>query len=190
MSRAFMISSTMVVVVGSWWNGVSTVQKGTPAKSNAVVAAKNEDVHVRYARAHLELAEFDLKRAAEYNAIIPNIVNPSEILRLKRHVEFDQTRLQQRLQGENADVNEFCIRAAETALHVARERVNFEKRMYDHSPSKMGELNVKRSELVATLAEINLERTRLYDPDESLLDYIQWQIEDLRYQMSELHQLH
>jgi hypothetical protein len=190
MSKSFMVLSTMVLVAGSWWSGVRTVPEVTPAKPDSDVAAETEDIQVRYARAHLELAQFDLKRAGEYNSIIPNIVNPSEILRLKRHVEFDQTRLEQRLRGEEADVKEFCIRAAETALQVARERVVYEKRMYEHSPSKMGELNVKRAELVATLAGINLERTRQYDPEESVLNYLQWQIEDLRYQMSELHQLH
>lgn len=189
MSRAFMVSSTMVLVAGSFWSGASTVQKD-PAKSDSVVAAETEDIHVRYARAHLELAQFDLKRAAEYNAIIPNIVGPGEVQRLERHVEFDRVRLEERLQGKDADVKEFCVRAAETALEVARDRVNYAARMQDHSPSKMGSLNVKRAELVATLAEINLERTQQYDPEESVLNYLQWQLEDLRYQMSELHQLH
>lgn len=190
MTKTFMVLSTLIVVGGSWWNGARTVQEVTPSKPDSNIASETEDIHVRYARAHLELAQFDLKRAGEYNSIIPNIVNSSEILRLKRHVEFDQVRLQQRLRGEEADVKEFCRRAAETALEVARERVKYEKRMYDHSPSKMGELNVKRAELVATLAEMNLERTRQYDPGESVIHYLQWQLEDLRYQMSELHQLH
>ena len=190
MSREFMVSSTMILVVGSFWNGASTVQKVTTEKSDSLVAAETEDIHVRYARAHLELAQFDLKRAAEYNAIIPNIVGPGEVQRLERHVEFDRVRLEERLQGKDADVQEFCVRAAETALQVARDRVNYAARMQDHSPSKMGSLNVKRAELVATLAEINLERTQQYDPEESVLNYLQWQLEDLRYQMSELHQLH
>ena len=190
MRTLFMVSSTVILVVGSWWNGVSSVQEFVTTNTDTAVVGNNEDLNVRYARAHLELAKFDLERATQYNSIIPHLVGPDEIQRLKQHVEFDRVRLEQRLKGEKADVKEFCIRAAETALHVARERVNYEQHMSDHEPNKMGEFNVKRAQLVAKLAEINLERTRQYNPDESLLNYIQWQIEDLRYQMSELHQFH
>jgi hypothetical protein len=174
---------------------VSMVQIGSLSIANAdqpqgvlTSSESNDDetIEVRYARARLGLAKLDLRRAIEWNKRVPNLLSTATIEKLRQHVVLHDEQLKQCLRGENTDFHEVCIRSAEIALVIAKADVTRTRAIHERMPSASTELDVERALAVATIAELNLEKTRTEKTSQSLLSQIQRQIEELRVQVLEL----
>lgn len=147
----------------------------------------DESVEVRFARAHLELAKLDLRRATEFNKRTPNLLSDAFIEKLKLHVVIDEQQLEQCLRQEDADAHQICIRSAEAAVEIAEANGKRKRAIHRRMPTTSSALDVERAEAVAEIAKLHLERTRAVEDDSSsILTHLQWQIDELRHQVLEL----
>ena len=153
----------------------------TASKSNNA-----ESLDVRFARAHLELAKLDLRRAMEANKRIPNLMSAAFFEELRLHAEIDEERLEQCLMGEDADSHQICIRSAEAAVKIAEADLKRKRTRHQRMPSTFSKLHVERAEVSAELAKLNLERAQELDGSEAAWTHLQWQIDELRHQVLEL----
>lgn len=152
-----------------------------PAESSA-----DESVRVRYARAHLELAKMDLRRAMELNVRMPNVLPLGTIDALRRHVEIDEEQLKQYLKGENADLRGIYIRSAEAAVKIAEANLKRDRAIAERLGDTSSGRDVEHAMVVAKLAKLNLERIRTEETSQSELTHLQWEIEELRNQVLDL----
>ena len=146
----------------------------------------NESIDIRYARAHLELAKLDLRRALEWNKRVPHLFPAVTIEKLRRHVVIDEEQLKQCLMGQDSDLHEVCIRTAEAAVEIAEADLKRKRGVHERMPTTFSALNVERSRAAAKVARLNLERTRAQETAESVVAHLQWQIDELRNQVLEL----
>jgi hypothetical protein len=142
-----------------------------------------ESIDVRYARAHLALTEFDLNQALLRNKQTPNLISPTTLAILRRHVAVAREELQQFLRGSGADMHEIFLRNAEAAMENAGAALETQRKLQQLSPGPTNNAALERAELVAKLTSLNFERTRDRKISESDVYSMRWQIEDLQNQV-------
>jgi hypothetical protein len=150
-------------------------------------AAEEESLEVRYARAHLELAKLDLERAKAWNKRIPNLFSERTIDFLRKHVEIDEEQLKQAMRPDYMDVHEIYIRTAKAALDLAEADVARKAKSYKAEHDHYSSLELDRAMALAQAARLNLERTLNQGGSLHSISYLQWQLEELRNQVLELH---
>lgn len=149
-------------------------------------AGESESLDVRFARAHLVLAKADLKRALELNKRFPNSVPLAALENYRKHVAIDEELLQQALEGSDGHVHKIYMRAAEISEQIAKDDLSRKRKTLKDFPSEMSELDVERAEAVLAVAQLNRMRTAKQEASLSSLEYLQWQIEQLRHELLEL----
>ncbi|MCY2985865.1 MAG: hypothetical protein NTY15_19740 [Planctomycetota bacterium] len=177
---AVILLSAMLTI--SWWSAKADQPESDGAAANSV---QNESVDVRLARAHIELAKMDLRRAQEANERI-RIYSVEFIEKLQLHVAIDEAELEQCLKGEDYDSHKVCVRSAEASLKVAEADLRGARAAYQPMPTADSALAAERAGMVVELAKLNLERAKGLSNSESVLTHLQWQIDELRHQVLEL----
>lgn len=157
----------------------------TTSTSSSELAAE-ESLDVRHARAHLELATLDLRRAQAWNKRIPGVFSDRTMDYLRKHVEMDSEQLKQALGSPNADLHEIYIRGAEAAVELADDDTRRKEAIQKSFPDEYNALELDRAIAVAKVAKLNLERTVAQKNSMHTLSHLQWQIEELRNQLLEL----
>ena len=153
------------------------------------------DLQIRYAEARQQLAELNLERATKANQVVPRAVGPREVARLTRHVEL--TRRQAEIARENprTTVKQTNLAAAEIAVANVRDdleaaRKANERTAMDVKLAAVAAVNMKRLEAMLEMAEIHLELLNRPNYVPSLIDEMQWHIDQLTNEVIELrHQL-
>ncbi len=145
-----------------------------------------ESLDVRHARAHLELAELEMRHALEWNKRIPGLFSERTIAYLRKHVEIDGEQLSQSIAHQNPDVHEIYIRGAQAAVELADADVQRRQAIYKSFPDNFHALELDRAIAVAKVAKLNLERTVAKKGSIDTLSQLQWQVEELRNQLLEL----
>jgi len=153
------------------------------------------ELQIRYAETRQQLAELNLERANKANQLVPNAVGPREVARLSRHV--DLTRRQADIATENprTTVKQTNLAAAEIAVAnvrddlVAARKAN-ERTAKDVKLAAVAAVNMKRLEAMLEMAEIHLELLSRPNYVPSLIDEMQWHIDQLTNEVIDLrHQL-
>ena len=153
------------------------------------------ELQIRYAETRQQLAELNLERANKANQLVPNAVGPREVARLSRHV--DLTRRQADIAKENprTTVKQTNLAAAEIAVAnvrddlVAARKAN-ERTAKDVKLAAVAAVNMKRLEAMLEMAEIHLELLNRPNYVPSLIDEMQWHIDQLTNEVIDLrHQL-
>ncbi len=153
------------------------------------------ELQIRYAETRQQLAELNLERANKANQLVPNAVGPREVARLSRHV--DLTRRQADIAKENprTTVKQTNLAAAEIAVAnvrddlVAARKAN-ERTTTDVKLAAVAAVNMKRLEAMLEMAEIHLELLNRPNYVPSLIDEMQWHIDQLTNEVIDLrHQL-
>ena len=165
-----------------WWSA----RADQPGQENSAAEDDRESVEIRFARAHVELAKLNLRRAVEANKRTPNVFSKEFMEKLHLHIAIDEAQLAQHLKGEDADAHQVCIRGAEASVKLAEADWKRKQDSHQQAPTAAGALVVERARLVAEIAKLNLERAKELNASESLLKHLQWQIEELRHQVLEL----
>jgi multidrug resistance efflux pump len=150
-------------------------------------AVEEESLEVRYARAHLELAKLDLERAKAWNKRVPNVFSQRTIDYLRKHVEIDEEQLKQAMRPDYSDVHEIYVRTAKAALDIAEADVARKAEGYKELRDPYTALELDRAVAFAHAARLNLERTLNQAGGLHSLSYLEWQVEELRNQILELH---
>ncbi len=175
---------------------VSGDETAAAEDNNAVADGKNvpdksgveeESLEIRYARAHLELAKLDLERAKAWNQRIPNVFSERTLDFLRKHVEIDEEQLKQAMRPDFVDVHEIYVRTAKAALDIAEADVARKAASYKKEHDHYSGLELDRAMAFAQAARLNLERTLNQGGALHSISYLQWQIEELRNQILELH---
>jgi hypothetical protein len=179
-----MVALSMGLVLA--WNGVGVFAQSPEARTNEDVAEADENLEVRYARAHVKLAMLDLKRAEYWNKMIPNMISARTIDFLRKHVEIDLEQLRQSQQEDYADVHQIYMRGAKAAVDLAEADVARKQAASKAAGDAYNTLELDRALAVADVARLNLERTKSQDRSMQTISDLQWQLEELRNQVLEL----
>jgi hypothetical protein len=165
-----------------------SIAKADPpaTKTPSIEPAAEESLDVRHARAHLELAKLDLRRAQEWNKRLPHLYSARTMDYLRKHVEIDREQLKQIVGRQYADVNEIYVRGAKAAVELADADVQRKQVMFKLAPDDYNALELDRAIAVAKVAKLNYERTAAQKNSIHTLSNLQWQIEELRNQLLEL----
>ena len=142
------------------------------------------------ARAHVELAKLNLRRALETNKRIPDVFPAEFIEKLRLHLVIDEAQLEQCIKGEDADSHEVCIRSTEASVKIAEANLKRTRAVHQRMPTPVNALKAKRAAVVARIATLNLEKVKHLENSESILTHLQWQIDELRHQVLELQMRH
>ena len=177
-----------MVVVGTALSCSLWHAKADDPKPENTTSASNdgESIEVRLARAHLDLASLNLRRAVDVNKRIPNVVPAAFIENLRLHVVIDEEQLKHCLNGEHIDSHEMCVRRAEAEVKIVEADVKRTSAIHRRMQTTTSKLDLERSTVMANIAKLNLERARDPEHSESTLTHLQWQIDELRHHVLEL----
>lgn len=145
-----------------------------------------ESIAVRYARAHLELAKLDLRRALEWNDRIPNLFTERELDSLRKHVEIDREQLKQSQRGYETSVYQVMLRTAETTVDSCLTEVSRRQEIYQASQNRFNAMELDHAIARLKVAKLNLARTMSQKESISTIAFLQWQIDELRNQLMEV----
>jgi hypothetical protein len=178
-----LITSLALAVIVT--NGCISIAQGEP-QQEAAPPDKQEPIEVRYARAHLALAELDLQQALQRNKRSPKVLSEATLDNLRRHVLIARQQLDQLTLGYEGDVHATFIRAAETAARNAREARIRQRQIHDKAPTASSAMELERAKAVEALAMLHLERTQARKVSDSDVYSLDWQIRGLQNQVLEL----
>lgn len=119
MSGVLMMALSVTTVSLSFL-AASAVQ---PEEETAPEKDRDESVEIRFARAHLEIAELDLESAMAMNSKVPNLFPVPLLESLRLHVEIDHAQLDRMLNGEGSGAHGVRIRSAEVSVTIAEADV-------------------------------------------------------------------
>jgi len=176
-----------VFLVGVFVLTVATTNADQPTA--ATTADQNEDqesLSVRYARAHLTLANLDLQRAMDVDKRYPNILPAAALESLKRHVEIDRAQLKQAQEAPYGNFHDIYTRSAQNAVAMAEADLKRKREVFARMPDNTTKYDAERAEAVLEIAKLHHEVTDEKESSISSMMYLQWQIEMLRNQLLEL----
>jgi hypothetical protein len=150
------------------------------------VAESPEDLQIRYAWARLRLAELDLERALAANRDTAGAIGEREIERLRNHIAVMEKRLEIARARPRTASRQAMVAAAEAARDNARGDLEAALRSRGRKDRSVSDLTVERLRAKLELAEIRLELCRNPEYELSLLDEMQWSIDQLTDQVIDL----
>lgn len=145
-----------------------------------------DDLQVRYAMARLKLAELDLERAVRANRATNGTIGDRELDRLRSHIRVMEKRLEIARARPRTASRQVIVAAAEAACEDARGDLDSAARSNERTPGSVSDLNLERLRAKLDLAEIRLELCRNPDYELSLLDEMQWNIDQLTDEVIDL----
>lgn len=149
-------------------------------------SSQTTGIRIRLAEARVRLAEYTLERAVEANRVVPGSVGPREIDRLQRNLGLTRRQLEIVRGHPRTTVRETNLAAAETGLAIARGDLEAALRANDRHRDSVSDINVKRLRSRLELAELQLELLRNPGYAPSVIDEMQWHIDQLTDQVIEL----
>jgi len=168
---------------------------GGAASRRSLDTLSPADLRVRYAESRRRLAELNLERAKRANQLSPKAVGPREVERLARHVELTSRQLEIARKKPRTTVKQTNLAAAEIAVANARADLQAARRANERTAvstklAAVTDVNIRRLEASLEMAEIHLELLNRPDYVPSLIDEMQWHIDQLTNEVIDLrHQL-
>lgn len=149
-------------------------------------AAAAADLQVRYAMARLRLAELDLERALAANRAVPAAVAPRELERLRNHIRLVRRQVEIIRERPRTAARQATIAAAEAGRDNVRADLEAALAANHRVPGAVSDLNVERLRARLELAEIRIALCKNPDYELSILDEMQWNIDQLTDQLIDL----
>ena len=168
---------------------------GRVATQQSLAGLSPAELQVRYAESRQRLAELNLERAKRANQLVPKVVGPREVDRLARHVELTRRQVEIARKNPRTTVKQTNLAAAEIAVADAQAdleaaRKANERTADDLKLAAVAEVNIDRLAAVLEMAEIHLELLNRPNYVPSLIDEMQWHIDQLTNEVIDLrHQL-
>lgn len=179
--------------------GVLFVVASYPANSVRRLAAselpvQEENFEIQLAKAHVALSKLDLERALAANSREAGVISGEEIDKLKLHVEFDEAYLNQLLEHKTLDTHQAGVSAVrgwvEASVKLAETDLKRVSGVNQLAPSPANALNVERAKLVLEIANLNRNYSKVLSAAEANYKVLQWQIDQLRHDVTELQRYH
>jgi hypothetical protein len=167
-TSALTISAFLLGGIAVWaLDGQDAVKQEAPPKE--------ESLDVRYARAHLAMAEANLARVETANRRVANAVAGVVVGGYQQDLAVAKVRLQAAL-GEAQEPADFWLRVAEASAKTADRNWRSAAAANQKVAGTIHELDIERLRLRAEVSQLNLERGRAL-ADASPEARLQWQIE-------------
>jgi len=157
-----------------------------PASGRLAEAEQAAELKLRYATARVRLAELDLQRALAANQAVRGAIGDREIERLKHHVELTRRQHAIVLESPRTAARLATEAAAEAAIAEARGDLAAALGANHRVPGSVSDLNVQRLQTRLELAEIRVAICRNPASELSLLDEMQWTIDQLTDEVIDL----
>ena len=146
------------------------------------LSPQEKDFNLRYARASLELARFNLQNALDTNGQVPNTYPGAAIVALREAVAISEAAVQEAGRGNARSWRQVQIRGAEAALQAAQANLQRAQALASALQNAPATAGVQRARLAVNVAQIRLERARAMSGAPALSD-LDWQFYDLRMQI-------
>lgn len=149
------------------------------------------ELQLRYAESRQRLAELNLERAQRANQLTPRAVGPREVERLGHHVELTRRQVAIAKENPRTTVRPTMLAAAEIAVANARAdlqaafRAN-ERTAADVKLAAVTAVNIERLKTQLEMAEVRLELLKRPNYVPSLIDEMQWHIDQLTNEVIDL----
>lgn len=158
-----------------------------PEKKDAPSAAdtKNEPIDVRFARAHLRLAQLTLQKAQDMNKRTRGTLSNDLIQLFADEVDVARVELETALKSDGLDQYASWIRRSELLVRVAETKLKRASEANRISPGTISALDIERFRLGLEVAQLRLERGRAL-ADASLDKKLAWEVDLLSDSLSRL----
>lgn len=168
--------------------------EAAPAIERSLAEFSPAELQVRYAEQRLELAKLNLERAEQANRLIDRAVGQREIHRLSNHVDLTKRQLAIAKENPRTTAKQTNLASAEIAVANARgdlaTALKANKRTTAVKAAAVSKVNIARLQTILTMAEIRLEMVKRPDYVPSMIDEMQWHIDQLTNEVIDLrHQL-
>jgi hypothetical protein len=149
--------------------------------------APAENIELRYARAHVQLAEANLDRVEQINKRVARSVPSSVVAEYQDDLKVAKTRLEQAVAGQAAGDLKLWLERAAAEQRTAETSWNVVQAVNRMAPATFGPLEVECYRLRAQVAGLQLERGQaLVDAD--LQAQSQWKMDLLDNQVQRLNE--
>lgn len=149
-------------------------------------AAAAAELKVRYATARLRLAELDLERALAANRAAHGAVGPREIERLQNHIRLLRRHVEIVRERPRTAARRATVAAAAAGRDDVRAELEAALAANHRVPGAVSDLNLERLRARLELAEIRVALCQNPDDELSILDEMQWNIDQLTDQLIDL----
>lgn len=157
-----------------------------PRAGQSAEAAAAAKLRLDYAMARLKLAELDLERAVAANHAVKGAVGDREIERLKNHLALMRTQLEIAGGQPRTASRQATMAAAQLACDNARADLDAAMKANRIAPGAVSVVNLERLRARLELAEIRVALCQNQAFELSLLDEMQWNIDQLTDQLIDL----
>ena len=194
-ARAGSLPTPLAILLAGWFLAVGPGLRADPplpvnddvvAETPAEAEARVADLRVRYAMARLRLAELDLERALAANKQVKGAIGDREITRLRNHIRLLERQVEITREQPRTAARQATITAAEMARDNAEADLEAARRANERAAGSVSPINMERLHTQVELAEIRVELCRNPAYELSLLDEMQWNIDQLTDQMIDL----
>lgn len=143
-------------------------------------------IQVRYHDVLVQLAEVEVKAAAELNRKTPNAVAQQTMDRLRTNAAVAR-QLHERATRGYADMPEAHVLYADARAQLAESDYRSAVKLRERNPNSMPELKLERIRLSAELANLRVEMWKHPESLTSLVDQMQWEIDQMSQEILDLH---
>jgi hypothetical protein len=146
----------------------------------------SSNVRVQYYEVLVQIAEVDLQIAAESNRKVRGSFPGQTIQRLQTNVDVAR-KLHERATLGYGDMPEAHVLYAEARAQLSENNYRSAIKVRELDPNSMGELKLEKIRLSAELARLRLVMWKHPESLSSLVDHMQWEIDQLSQEILELH---
>jgi len=147
-----------------------------PEKKSPPAPATDTNFAVRYAEAHLLVAELTLKKAQDMNRQVPQTLARGIIDQFSDDVEFAKAQLEDAKNTGAIDAFGLWLRRAELALKMREERLNTAMEANRRVPGAYRPVDLDRMRAAIEMARLRVERGRAL-ADAPHIAKLDWQLE-------------
>ena len=152
----------------------------------ATETESSSGVQVQYHDVLVQIAEVDLQIANESNRKSPGSFPGQTIQRLQTNVDVAR-KLHERATLGYGDMPEAHVLYAEARAQLSENNYRSAIKARELDPNSVSELKLEKIRLAAELARLRLEMWKHPDSLSSLVDHMQWEIDQLSQEILELH---
>ena len=153
---------------------------------SATETESSSGVQVQYHDVLVQIAEVDLQIANESNRKSPGSFPGQTIQRLQTNVDVAR-KLRERATLGYGDMPEAHVLFAEARAQLSEHNYRSAIKARELDPNSVGELKLEKIRLAAELARLRLEMWKHPESLSSLVDHMQWEIDQLSQEILELH---
>ncbi len=146
--------------------------------------SKQDDLHVRFARAHVQLIQLEIQKAQEANARVPSTIPPFMLEQMQGQLAYAQGRLNQALGKSEEGTNPY-YQLADFKLRVAQDNLRKAEIANRMNPNTVSPVEVARRKAAVEVEQLRLEMAKNLDLA-SPTARMEWELDELHDEVAYL----